>query len=138
MLSRACHSSLPVQVAVAVRFAGTVAAPKPASAAPAAKPAAAKPAAPPPRPGPPKLTESPMDYPKEREHNGQTGARFYRDSLVVHPILSRFAVPPVPEKEQRINPDIKRLQPTPSYEKHRVVLLSDFHTHCLGIDLPGG
>ncbi|KAK8830579.1 hypothetical protein WA577_004309 [Blastocystis sp. JDR] len=111
MLSRACHSSLPAQALVVARFAGTAAAPKPASAAPAAKPAAAKPAAPPPRPGPPKLTESPMDYPKEIEHNGQT----------VHPILSRFAVPPVPEKEPRINPDIKRLQPTPSYEKHRVV-----------------
>lgn len=79
-----------------------------------------------------------MDYPKEREHNGQTGARFYHDSRLVHPILSRFAVPPVPEKEQRINPDIKRLQPTPSYEKHRVVCPGDFHTHCLGIDLPGG
>ena len=40
----------------------------------------------------------------------------------VHPILSRFAVPPMPEKEKPINPDIKRLQPTPSYEKHRVVM----------------
>ena len=54
----------------------------------------------------------------------------------VHPILSRFAVPPVPEKEPRINPDIKRLQPTPSYEKHRVVRVA-LHPFTLGFHLPG-
>ena len=135
MLSRVCHSSLPVQALAVARFAGTAAAPKPASAAPAAKPAAAKPAAPPPRPGPPKLTESPMDYPKEIEHNGQTGGLSYSLLFLVHPILSRFAVPPVPEKEPRINPDIKRLQPTPSYEKHRVVRVI-FLQFIIGFHLP--
>ena len=55
--------------------------------------------------------------------------------FVVHPILSRFAVPPVPEKEPRINPDIKRLQPTPSYEKHRVVSVS-FIQFTVGFHLP--
>ena len=56
---------------------------------------------------------------------------------LVHPILSRFAVPPIPEKEQPINPDIKRLQPTPSYEKHRVVVSVLFPSSA-GHDLPGG
>lgn len=36
-------------------------------------------------------------------------------------MLSRFAVPPTPEKEERINPDIKKLSPAPSYEKNRKV-----------------
>lgn len=56
--------------------------------------------------------------------------------MSVHPILSRFAVPPMPEKEQPINPDIKRLQPTPSYEKHRTVPLLSFLSWA-GHDLPG-
>lgn len=74
MLSKVCGSSLPQKCVVAVRFAGT-AATGPAKAAPAAaKPAAAKPAPPPPRPGPPPLTESPMDYPLEKELNAQCGS----------------------------------------------------------------
>ena len=74
MLSRVAQPSVSVKCLVAVRLAGTAAA-APAKPAPAAaKPApAAKPAAPPPRPGPPKLTESPMDYPWEKEINGQSG-----------------------------------------------------------------
>ena len=75
MLTRVCRSSLPMRSMVAVRLAGTApAAPAKPAAAPA-KPAAAKPAAPPPRPGPPPLTESPMDYPLEKELNGQCGKR---------------------------------------------------------------
>ena len=41
--------------------------------------------------------------------------------MVVQPILSRFSVPPTSEKEERVNPDIKRLNPAPSYEKNRKV-----------------
>mgnify|MGYP006948459995 FL=1 len=41
--------------------------------------------------------------------------------VLAQPIQSRFAVPPTPVKEERVNPDIKRLSPVPSYEKHRVV-----------------
>ena len=41
--------------------------------------------------------------------------------VVAQPIQSRFSVPPTPMKEERVNPDIKRLSPVPSYEKHRVV-----------------
>ena len=77
-----------------------------------------------------------MDYPKEIEHNGQTGGFLCIFLCIVHPILSRFAVPPVPEKEPRINPDIKRLQPTPSYEKHRVVEIT-FLQFTLGFHFPG-
>ena len=72
MLSRVCISSFPTKCLVAVRLAGT-------AAAPAAKPApaGAKPAAPPPRPGPPPLTESPMDYPLEKEYNAQCGNDYF-------------------------------------------------------------
>lgn len=70
MLSRVCLSSLPARSMVAVRLAGTAAA---APAKPAAAPAKPAAPAPPPRPGPPPLTESPMDYPLEKELNGQCG-----------------------------------------------------------------
>lgn len=73
MLSRVCNKSLVAKSIVAVRYAGTAAAAKPAEGAKPAAPAAAKPAPPPPRPGPPKLEESPMDYPQVIEHNAQTG-----------------------------------------------------------------
>ena len=36
-------------------------------------------------------------------------------------MFSRFSVPPTPEKEERVNPDIKRLNPAPSYERNRKV-----------------
>ena len=72
MLTRACVKSLPIRSLVAVRLAWT-------AASPAAKPApaGAKPAAPPPRPGPPPLTESPMDYPLEKEYNAQCGNYYF-------------------------------------------------------------
>ena len=66
MLTRLSSKSLCLRSVIAMRFA---------TAAPAAaKPAAAKPAPPPPRPGPPPLTESPMDYPLEKELNAQCGS----------------------------------------------------------------
>ena len=78
MLSRVCISSFPTKCLVAVRLAGTAAAPAAKPAPAGAKPApGAKPAAPPPRPGPPPLTESPMDYPLEKEYNAQCGNYYF-------------------------------------------------------------
>ena len=78
MLTRACVKSLPIRSLVAVRLAGTAASPAAKPAPAGAIPAAgAKPAAPPPRPGPPPLTESPMDYPLEKEYNAQCGNDYF-------------------------------------------------------------
>ena len=89
MLSKVGYSVIAARSVTAIRMAGTAAAAKPA--APAAKPtASAKPATPPPRPGPPKLTESPMDYPKEIEHNGQTG--LLSESAIMHSASHSFQI----------------------------------------------
>jgi hypothetical protein len=136
MLAKLTRTQTPAKYVMAVRYAATAQQPKPAAQPAKPAPAAAKPAPPPPRPGPPKLTESPMDYPLEIEHNAQVGNFFLFSFTIVHPIQSRFAVPPHPQKETRINPDIKRLQPTPANEKHREVSGWRMTPNCVGSYLP--
>ena len=53
----------------------------------------------------------------------------------MQPMFSRFSVPPTPKKEERVNPDIKRLNPAPSYERNRKVR-ERCGDSCAGQDFP--